>query len=288
MKNLKLAALTLTAAGFLSACTSTSAPKASFATKADSISYAIGMSNFPPQLRQMLTEQLGDSTLIEEMIKGAKAGFSNTSKKEKAYAMGVSLGQSLASDMPEQISQQLFGSKDSKVLNTANFLQAFIDAAQGKPSAIEDAATYLQENMESLQAEALEKEHGAYKKENADFLAENGKKEGVVTTESGLQYKVLAEGKGDLIKEDDVIKLSYKGTLTDGTEFDANESAEFNGTNGLVKGFKEALELMKKGSKMEVYIPQELGYGSRPAGNTIKPFSTLVFTIEILDINPAK
>lgn len=286
MKNLKLVAVALTAAGFLSSCSNTSAPKASFTTKADSISYAIGTSNFPPQLRQMLTEQLGDSTLIQEMIKGAKAGFNTTSKKEKAYAMGLSLGQSLATDMPEQISQQIFGSADAKILNTANFLQAFIDAAEGKTPAIENASAYLQENMESFRAEILEKENAPYKKANEDFLTENAKKDGVVTTASGLQYKVEQEGEGDLITENDVVKLSYRGTLTDGTEFDANEEAEFNGTNGLVKGFKEALEMMKKGSKMEVYIPQELGYGSSPAGATIKPYSTLIFTIEVLDINP--
>ena len=73
--------------------------------------------------------------------------------------------------------------------------------------------------------------------------------------------------------------------MIDGTEFDSNDAAEFNGTNGLVKGFKEALELMKKGSKFEVYIPQELGYGAKPAGATIKPFSTLIFSVEILEVS---
>ena len=283
MKNLKLAVLTLATTGFLSSC-STGSTKASFQTKADSVSYAIGLANFPPQLRSMLTEQLGDSTLIEEMIKGAQEGFHKTSKKEKAYAMGLNLGQSFATDMVEQIDRQMFNTEDAKVLNSANFLQAFIDLAKGNKPAIEDANTYLQENLETLQAQVLEKKFGSAKKENEDFLTENAKKDGIVTTASGLQYKVIEEGNGDLIEENDKITLNYKGTLIDGTEFDANESAEFNGTNGLVKGFKEALELMKKGSKFQVFIPQELGYGGQPAGNKIKPYSTLVFDIEVLDI----
>lgn len=285
MKNLKLAVIALAAAGGLSSCSNGTAPKVSMNTKADTVAYAIGLANFPPHLRSLLTEQLGDSTLIDEMIKGAQDGFSKVSKKEKAYAMGYNMGQSFSTDMSDQINKQLFEDEKAGILNSANFLQAFIDRAKGNKTIIEDANTYLRDNLEGLQEQVLQDSYGAYKAENEEFLATNAQKEGVVTTASGLQYKVLTEGEGDLITENQTIKLNYKGTLIDGTEFDSNDAAEFNGTNGLVKGFKEALELMKKGSKFEVYIPQELGYGAKPAGAIIKPFSTLIFSIEILEVS---
>lgn len=285
MKNLKLAVIALAAAGGLSACTSgVTAQKASFVTTADSVSYAIGLANFPPQLRSMLIQQFGDSTLIDDMIKGVQEGFTKTSEKEKAYAMGYNLGQSIATDMTKQIHNQMFQDENAKVLNSANFLSAFIDLAKGNTPIIADANEYLKENLPKLQEEVLQEKHGAYKKENEDFLTENAKKEGIITTESGLQYKVLQEGTGETIKEDQTVQLSYEGKLIDGTVFDSNENAEFNGTNGLVKGFKEALEMMNVGSKYEVYIPQELAYGTNPAGDKIKPYSTLVFTIEIKGI----
>ena len=124
-------------------------------------------------------------------------------------------------------------------------------------------------------------------------MAENKEKEGVVTTESGLQYKIIKEGKGAIPTKTDKVKVHYKGTLIDGTEFDSSYSrkdkdgnpqpATFR-ANQVIKGWTEALTMMPVGSKWELYIPQELAYGSRETGAHIKPFSTLIFEVELLGI----
>ena len=119
------------------------------------------------------------------------------------------------------------------------------------------------------------------------FLAENAKKEGVVTTESGLQYKVIKEGKGEVPTATSTVKVNYKGTLIDGTEFDSsykrNAPATFR-ADQVIKGWTEALTMMPVGSKWELYIPQELAYGARETGGSIKPFSALIFEVELLEV----
>jgi FKBP-type peptidyl-prolyl cis-trans isomerase FklB len=132
----------------------------------------------------------------------------------------------------------------------------------------------------------LEAKYGENKAAGEKFLAENAKKEGVKTTESGLQYKVIKEGKGAIPTETSTVKVHYKGTLVDGTEFDSsynrNEPTSFR-ANQVIKGWTEALTMMPVGSKWELYIPQELAYGARETGD-IKPFSTLIFEVELLEI----
>lgn len=119
------------------------------------------------------------------------------------------------------------------------------------------------------------------------FLEDNKGKEGVVTTESGLQYKVLTEGKGEIPTKDQKVKVHYRGTTIDGKEFDSsykrNEPATFLPTR-VIKGWTEALQLMPVGSKWELYIPSTLAYGARGAGANIGPNSTLIFEVELLDI----
>jgi FKBP-type peptidyl-prolyl cis-trans isomerase FklB len=125
------------------------------------------------------------------------------------------------------------------------------------------------------------------KKEGEEFLAENKNKEGVITLPSGLQYKVIKEGDGNLPKATDTVTVHYRGTLIDGTEFDSSygrgEPATFP-VNGVIPGWTEALQLMKAGSKWQLFIPSNLAYGERGAGGRIGPNSTLVFDVELLSI----
>ena len=145
---------------------------------------------------------------------------------------------------------------------------------------------YVQERTEAIKEKALAEKYADYKKQNEDFLAENKGKEGIKTTPSGLQYKVITEGKGEVPADTSRVKVHYKGTLIDGTQFDSSydrkEPTTFR-ANQVIKGWTEALTMMPVGSKWELYIPQELAYGSREAGN-IKPFSTLIFEVELLSI----
>ena len=122
-------------------------------------------------------------------------------------------------------------------------------------------------------------------------MAENATKEGVKTTPSGLQYKIIKEGNGEIPTDSSTVKVHYKGTLIDGTEFDSsykrNEPTTFR-ANQVIKGWTEALTMMPVGSKWELYIPQELAYGARETGGQIKPFSTLIFEVELISVENKK
>ncbi|MFL0095688.1 FKBP-type peptidyl-prolyl cis-trans isomerase [Tenacibaculum maritimum] len=147
-----------------------------------------------------------------------------------------------------------------------------------------------EEKFKKQQEEATvkaEKEFGDYKKENEKFLVENKAKKGVITTDSGLQYVVLKEGKGETPKANSRVKVHYHGTTIDGQVFDSSverkQPAEF-GVGQVIKGWTEGLQLMKPGSKYKFFIPQELAYGAQKRGEKIKPFSALVFEVELLEV----
>jgi FKBP-type peptidyl-prolyl cis-trans isomerase len=153
------------------------------------------------------------------------------------------------------------------------FIMAFVNARQ----------TQQAQN----QAEKNKILYKDYIAENEAFLAKNKEKVGVITTPSGLQYEVITMGTGNKPTKDNTVKVHYVGTLIDGTEFDSsikrNEPAQFP-VSGVIPGWTEALQLMPVGSKFKLYIPESLAYGSSQAGDVIKPFSTLVFEVELLEI----
>lgn len=152
---------------------------------------------------------------------------------------------------------------------------------------IQDTMTAFQKDMMSKQAEKAKALAEKNKKDEEAFLAENKKKEGVKTTSSGLQYKVIKDGEGPMPKATDTVTVNYRGTLIDGTEFDSSykrgEAATFP-VEGVIAGWTEALQLMKVGSKYQLFIPSNLAYGERGAGQAIGPNSTLIFEVELLSI----
>ena len=149
-------------------------------------------------------------------------------------------------------------------------------------------STFQREMMEK-QATVRKKEGEKNAAEGKKFLEENKKKTGIKTTASGLQYQVIAEGSGTAPKETDTVEVNYRGTLINGTEFDSSykrgKPAKFP-VNRVIKGWTEGLQLMKPGAKYKFYIPPELAYGERGAGNEIGPESTLVFDVELLGVTP--
>jgi FKBP-type peptidyl-prolyl cis-trans isomerase FklB len=166
-------------------------------------------------------------------------------------------------------------------LNRSQFIAGFISAAQDKPLviSIEDAQMYVQVKSTELH----ERVNESGRAENEIFLAENMKKEGVVTLPSGLQYKVESEGTGSKPTAADVVQVNYKGTDIYGKVFDSNDSITFS-LSGVIPGWTEGIQLMSVGSKYKLYIPYDLAYGERGMRPNIAPFATLIFDVELLDI----
>lgn len=181
--------------------------------------------------------------------------------------------------------------EDVKDLDLDTFELGFRDGFEGKKAALTEeqmqkVLTEYQQQKEKEMLEEMKSKAEANKAKGAAYLAENAKKAGVKTTESGLQYKVLKEGTGKSPKATDIVKVNYEGKLIDGTVFDSSyergEPIEFP-LNQVIAGWTEGLQLMKEGGKYEFVIPAELGYGE--TGNpSIEPNSTLIFTVELLEV----
>ena len=275
----------------LASCTA-QAPKANLKTELDSLSYSIGMAQTQGLKGYLVGRMDVDTAYMAEFIKGVTEGANKTGKKEAAYMAGLQIGQQISNQMMKGINHELFGEDSVKTISKENFLAGFIAGTleKGGVMTMEAAQEYTRTAMETIKAKAMEEKYADNKAAGEKFLAENKAKEGVKTTESGLQYKVITEGKGEIPADTCKVKVNYKGTLIDGTEFDSsykrNEPATFR-ANQVIKGWTEALTMMPVGSKWELYIPQELAYGSRESGQ-IKPFSTLIFEVELVGIEKDK
>lgn len=170
-------------------------------------------------------------------------------------------------------------------LNADDLAKGIDDALNGKAEIpVQQADQIVQQTLQSRAAEM----HGGVLEAGQEFLAANGAKEGVTTLPSGLQYQVLTEGSGTSPSLTSEVTTHYHGTLIDGTVFDSSvkrgQPATFP-VNGVISGWTEALQMMKEGSKWRLFIPHNLAYGERGAGQMIKPFSTLVFDVELLKVN---
>lgn len=252
-------------------------------TSSDSLSYASGIA-VTNGLMAYVQKQLGvDTAYMADFIQGfneAVAGMND--KRQKARIAGMEIAEQLNGRMLSGIKEELKDANDSIV--DALFYRGFTDILTNDTTVMNMAKAEMlqQEKMNANRKAKTEK----LIKMGRDFLAENGKKAGIITTPSGLQYEVLKKGEGEVPQKTDKVKCHYEGRLIDGTVFDSSikrgEPAVF-GLNQVIKGWTEALSLMPVGSKWRLYIPQELGYGERQAGQ-IPPYSTLIFDVELLSI----
>lgn len=241
----------------------------------DSVNYAFGLLNGSEIMMYVLaTDSTGEQR--KEFIAYINKGLASNINNPQLVGMGEQIGKSIK----DQEAQGLIG-EPSLATDFALIKQGFINGLLGYEEQMtgEIAGEYIQSTISTIK-------YGNSKEEGEKFLAENALREGVITTPSGLQYEVIKMGRGKKPTATDNVKVHYHGTLTNGVVFDSsvdrNEPITF-GLTQVIAGWTEGLQLMPVGSKFKFYIPQELGYGSQQAGS-IPPYSTLIFEVELLDI----
>jgi FKBP-type peptidyl-prolyl cis-trans isomerase len=207
-----------------------------------------------------------------------EAAVLKTQKDKVSYGIGMNIGKSLK--------------KDAIDVDADMLVKGLRDSLSGEKTLMSDeeyraTLTAFQKEMMEKQAEASKAVAEKNKKEGEAFLADNGKKEGVLTLPSGLQYKVIKSGTGKTPKLTDTVETHYRGTLIDGTEFDSSvkrgQTATFP-VNGVIPGWTEALQKMKEGDKWQLFVPANLAYGERGAGRDIGPNATLIFEVELIAV----
>ncbi len=254
----------------------------------DTLAYNLGVAQ-TEGLKQYMTMQLGvDTTYMTEFIKGMKEGAVNeVDPKKTAYMKGLEVGGQVQ-QMAKGLTQQVYAGDSTKSVNVKALLAGLVAGLQNEAAMTADEAyEAFNSQLEPIRIANLEKQYGDNKLAGEKYLEENKAKEGVTVTESGLQYKVLVAGDGELPSDTTTLKVNYEGRLIDGTVFDSSYERNSPLTVDMaqprvIEGWVEALKLMPAGSKWEITIPQELGYGSQETGGLIKPFSTLIFTVEVL------
>jgi len=290
-KIMYVAAMAISAAAFTACGDST--PKANLKSDVDTLSYAIGMAQ-TQGLKEYLVNSLGvDTAYMADFIKGLNEGANaGDNKKQAAYYAGIQIGQQISTRMIKGINHEIFGDDSTKTISMKNFMAAFVSGTTGKGGlmTVDSAQQVAQVMMQAIKAKEMEKVYGPNKLAGEKFLAENAKKEGVKTLPSGVQYKVIKEGTGAIPSDTSLVKVNYEGRLLNDTIFDSSYKRGQPITlrcNQVIKGWTDVMVHMPAGSVWEVYIPQELAYGEREQGD-IKPFSCLIFKIELLEVNPKR
>lgn len=286
MKKTSILTIVAIAIGFAS-CTSRT-PKADLKTDLDSLAYAIGMAQSSGLKNYLVGNANVDTAYMSEFIRGLNEGVKKTTPQRHAYLVGLQIGQQIQNQMLTGLNREIFGGDTTRSINQNNFMAGFVAGTTEKNGLMtsEEALAYAEANMESIKAKTMETQFAENKAAGAQFLADNKLKEGVVTTPSGLQYRIITKGTGPIPTDGSVVRVNYVGRLIDGTEFDSSykrgEPAVF-GVDQVIKGWTEALKMMPVGSKWELFIPEDLGYGANASGQ-IQPFSTLIFEVELLGI----
>lgn len=287
----KAAAATLVAPAQTQASPSFVVPSANLTSKDDSIAYIFGLSQ-AEGLKSFMKQQLGiDSIYTDSFSQGIndRLNVDPNDKAKQAYNQGMNIGSQIE-QMAANLSKEYYAADPDKKIDPKTIAAGIFAGLYGKDAmSSQDAMKEFNSRLEAQKSANQERLYGKNKEEGAAFLAENKTKEGVVELPSGLQYKVITMGTGEKPKPTSKVKVNYVGRLIDGTEFDSSykrkEPTSFK-CNQVIKGWTEALCLMTEGSTWELYIPYNLAYGERAAGK-IPPFSTLIFTVELLEIEDA-
>ena len=257
----------------------------------DTFSYHFGRAN-SNGLKNFISQRMDvDTTYIDDFVKGfEQMTLTEADKREKARLAGIEIRQQVEEQVYPGVSKQVNDSAD--VLNKALFVQGFRDGFYGKNTTISMDSTQklVKKQLDYYHKVSMEKKFGANRIAGEEFLKANAKKDSVKVTPSGLQYKILTAGTGEIPTKESKVKVNYEGHLIDGTEFDSSYKRGKPVTfpvSGVIAGWTEALCMMPVGSKWMLYVPQELAYKDREQAK-IPPFSCLIFTVELLEIDKEK
>ncbi|MDY3821469.1 MAG: FKBP-type peptidyl-prolyl cis-trans isomerase [Bacteroidaceae bacterium] len=253
----------------------------------DTFSYLLGMAN-SNGLKAYLSQRMGiDTAYVEDFLKGfQQKELTEADKREKARLAGMEIREQVETQVWSNANRQIDDSVD--VLNHEQFIKGFQNGILPVDTtfSMDSAQSLVQKQMAYYHKVKMEKKYGANRVAGEQFLKLNAKQDSVQTTASGLQYKVITMGTGEKPQKTDRVKVDYEGRLIDGTVFDSSYKRGKPATfpvGQVIAGWTEALCMMPVGSKWEVYVPQELGYGDREQ-QKIPPFSCLVFTVELHEI----
>ena len=279
MKRLNLLAAVMVAA-VLASCGGAGTGKVTMNDVKDSISYSIGMGRAVRVYKEQLPYDIVDSVTIKQFVKGFMEAASNPDDNSKlAYALGLEIGFQEMNQVFPGMSQNLFG--DGETFNKSNYVNGFRDGMldNWKIMSFEDADDIANSLYERLMQQQFDKS----KEENLAFLEKKAKEENVVKTASGLLYQVIKLGDGGpkpTATSD--VEVRYRGEFIDGTVFDEATTPVTLNLGGVIKGWTEGIQLMSVGDKYRFFIPYDLGYGENGYGSEIKPYSTLVFEVELV------
>lgn len=292
MKKLTFAAAIAVAAATFVSC-GNSTPKADLKNDVDTVSYAIGMAQ-TQGLKDYLVRGLGvDTAYMDEFFRGLNAGVNaGDDKKKAAYYAGIQIGQQISNQMLKGINHQLFGDDSTKTISLKNFMAGFYSGTLDKGGLMtqEQAQQVLRVKMPVIKAKVMEEQYGENKKAGEKFLADYAKKAGVKKLGKGVLYTVIKEGSGALPTDTSWVRVHYEGKTIDGKVFDSSYERKEPVTlraNQVIPGWTEALTHMPVGSTWEVVIPQEQAYADRETPQ-IKPFSALIFKIELIGLGRGK
>lgn len=256
-------------------------------TSADSLAYAAGVVNTDGLVEHITTRMMVDAEYIPQVLEGIKEAVSEDSPADNAKNLGRQIGSQIKNQILPSMNSTIYPNGEDS-LNIDIFLSAFIAAVNEEETLmdVQTASAYFMAEVDKIRNANMSAAYADNKIAGENFLEANKAVAGVKVTESGLQYKVTKMGKGKKPSATDKVKVHYHGTLIDGTVFDSSvqrgEPIVFP-LNQVIPGWTEGLQLMPVGSKFTFYIPQELAYGSHETG-AIKPFSALVFEVELLGI----
>lgn len=289
MKKFTLVAIMAIVVAAFTACGNKEGKSSKNTADEDSVAYALGLTQ--GQQIQMALAQMGvDSTNIDQFLKGMKAGIKDSGNKKKdAYNKGLMMGMQASMFLKQNVNQQLFAGDSTKSLSPEKFMEGIIAAAKHKKGGmtIEQAQRVLQTDVPKIQARYAEKVYGPAKKESQAFMAKIAKQPGIKAVGNGIYVKEVKAGTGEKPTMSDNVNIDYELKDIAGKTVDKQQGATMPLASS-VPGFSKALTQMPEGATWEIYIPYEQGYGAEGAGNAIKPFAALHFTVTLHNVVKAQ